>query len=532
MKSPEETIEQKQQRPNRYKDLLIISAPVKDDTDESSSVLCLITLPEDDQSMDTTMPPVNEQLTVRIDAEGKIIKLDTSQLRPHFVAFLAKEIGHKLEELVHPQDHQRLRIHLKEVINGQSEAQITNYRIRLAPDCYVHSKVQSRMFRSDVVGEPDFVMAVHEILSDSEVMALDGPGSFSGMMSGLQGSMSHSMTLQLQQKQNQGALGGPLMTSVINGGPMPQISPRNGQNSLLNDSNNSLLHPPSSSDNFFGSDGYEFGFHSSAFEMENDWAIESRPESRTSMASVSTPRPSSATAAFSPATAPMCPSPQTPYHNSQPSPASISNNNNTSMTNNNLTSINAASGSNLNGSSVFSNVASNSSSNFQFSFEDKEKSQEQLQKMQQENSSERLRNLLMKSPSGSGMEQNDQERTRNQILKVSRNHFTKHRGGSVCVIVYLYLSLTQTLLNAEDDKDNTLTHKFNPSSLSNRMPLQRPRSTTSEPKANNNNNNMLLQVSYSKLWVINGSNNNFFSFSFSTTSRTTTNLVTSNTVSC
>lgn len=54
-----------------------------------------------------------------------------------------------------------------------------------------------------------------------------------------------------------------------------------------------------------------------------------------------------------------------------------------------------------------------------------------------------------------------------------------------------YLFLIQTLLNAEDDKDNTLTHKFNPSSMSNRMPLQRPRSTTSESK---NNNNMLLQV--------------------------------------
>lgn len=370
--------------------------------------------------MDTTMPPANEQLTVRIDAEGKIIKLDTSQLRPHFVAYLTKEIGHKFEELVHPQDHQRLRIHLKEVIHGQSEAQITNYRIRLAQDCFVHSKVQSRMFRSEVAGEPDFVMAVHEILSDSEVMALDGPSSFSGMMSGMQGSMSHSMTSQLQQKHShsQGALGGPLMTSVINGGPLSQISPRNGPNSLLNENNNSLLHPPTSND-YFAPDAFDFDFPSTTFEMENPWTMESRPESRASMASVSTPRPSSATAAFSPVSAPMCPSPLTPYHNSQPSPASISNNNNTSMTNNNLTTSGAASGSNLNGSSAFNSAATNSSNNFQFSFEDKEKSQEQLQKMQQENSSERLRNLLMKSPSGSGMEQLDQERARNQILKVS-----------------------------------------------------------------------------------------------------------------
>jgi PAS domain len=385
-------------------------------------VLCLITLPEDDQSMDTTMPPANEQLTVRIDAEGKIIKLDTSQLRPHFSTFLAKEIGHKIEELVHQHDHQRLKIHLKEVIHGQSEAQITNYRIRIAPECYVHAKVQSRMFRSDVQGEPDFVMAVHEILSDSDVMAMDG-GNFSGMMSsGMQPSMSHSMSLhQAQQKHSQGALGGPLMTSVINGGPLSQISPRNGQNSLMND-NSSSLHPPTSNDNFFTDPFDSFSdFPSTTFEMENAWGIDSRPESRTSMTSVSTPRPSSVTAAFSPATAPMCPSPLTPYHNSQPSPASITNNNNTSMTNNNLTNTATASGSNQNGSSSFSNAGS---SNFQFSFDDRDKKdvQEQLQKLQQENSSssDRLRNLLMKSPPGSGMEQCEQDRARNQILKVSR----------------------------------------------------------------------------------------------------------------
>lgn len=389
--------------------------------------------------MDTTMPPTNEQLTIRIDAHGKIIKLDTSQLRPHFIAFLNKEVGHKIDDLVHPHDHQRLKMHLKEVIEGQSDAQLTNYRIRLSPECYVHAKVQSRMFRSEVQGEPDFVMAVHEILSDSEVLAMDG-GNFGGLLSGMQPNMSHSMaSQQLQHKHNQGALGGPLMTSVINGGPLSQISPRNGQSSLMGD-NNSLLHPPttitSSNDNYFNPDAFDFDFPSTNFEMENAWGIDSRPESRASMASVSTPRPSSATAAFSPVTAPMCPSPLTPYHNSQPSPASLTNNNNTSMTNNNLTNSGAAGGSNHNGSSGFNSAGSNSSSNFQFSFEDKEKVQEQLQKMQQENSSERLRNLLMKSPSGS-MEQSDQERARNQILKVSGESQNCRTAASLSLGFYL-----------------------------------------------------------------------------------------------
>lgn len=366
--------------------------------------------------MDTTMPPNQEQLTIRIDAEGKIIKIDSSQLRPHFISFLAKEVGNKLDDLVHPHDLQRLKMHLKEVMHSQTDAQITSYRIRLSPDCYVHTKVQSRMFRSEVQGEPDFVMAVHDIMSENDVMSLEA-GSFGGMMG--MSSMSHTMSShQLQQKHNHGGLGGPLMTSVI-GGSLSQVSPRNGQNSLLNDTN-SLLHPPPSND-FFPNETFEFDFPSTTFDLEhNPWGMDSRPESRTSIASVSTPRPSSATAAFSPATAPMCPSPLTPYHNSQQSPASITNNNNTSMTNNNLTNNSgAAGGSNHNGSSGFNSAGSNSSSNYQFSFEDKEKVQD-LQKLQ-ENSSDRLRTLLMKStsPSGSGMDQSDQERATNQILKVS-----------------------------------------------------------------------------------------------------------------
>lgn len=82
--SANETIEQKQQRQDKYKDLLIISAPVKDDTEESSSVLCLITLPEDEQTIDTSMPPNFEQLTVKIDVHGKI--LGKFNLNVNFVA--------------------------------------------------------------------------------------------------------------------------------------------------------------------------------------------------------------------------------------------------------------------------------------------------------------------------------------------------------------------------------------------------------------------------------------------------------------
>jgi hypothetical protein len=248
-------------------------------------------------------------------------------------------------------------------------------------------------------------MACHQVL-DSEIMGgngMDGGPSFSGMLP----NMNHSMTPQNMLVKHSSGIGGPLLASgMINGSALSQVSPRNSQ--LMSDC---MIQNQFSEHHFF--DDFEF-------DIENQ-LMDSRPESRTSMASVSTPRPSSATAAFSPITAPLCASPLTPY--SQPSPASITNNNNTTMTNNNLTpSSNVASGSNNNNntSSGFNSAGSQGSS-FQFSFEDnKEKVQEQLQKMQQQqqqenNTSERLRNLLMKSPSSV-----DEEQLRkNQILKVN-----------------------------------------------------------------------------------------------------------------
>lgn len=408
----EETLEQKQQRQSRYKDLLIISAPVKDDSDESSSVLCLITLPEEDQLMNPIMPP-SKQLTIRISREGKILKFDYSQMQPNIVAFLSKEIGHMFEELVHPHDIQRMKMHIKEVLEGHSDAPMSGYRLMLSPDYYVHTKVQSNFFPSSIPDEPDFVMAVHEIISETDQLALDAP-SFSGLQQ--QPNTSHSTMTS-----NNSGLGGPLMTSVINGGQLPQMSPHNGLNSLLNNDNNNSLLPPTSSDNFLNPES----LYNDLFEMENNW-MDSRAESSTSMTSVnSTTRPSSATAAFSPVNVPMCPSPLTPY--SQPSPASVTNNNNTTMTNNNLSN----SLSNINNESmVFVNVASNNNNNNNnannfFSFGEKEKAQEQERRKstsESSNPSEKLRNLLMKNPSNSGAETSDQERARNnpnQILKVS-----------------------------------------------------------------------------------------------------------------
>lgn len=75
VKPPEcasETMEQKQQRQEKYEDAVLIAAPVNESLDDSSSVLCLITRPEDDQLDNVMQQPKWEQLSLRIDPNGDI----------------------------------------------------------------------------------------------------------------------------------------------------------------------------------------------------------------------------------------------------------------------------------------------------------------------------------------------------------------------------------------------------------------------------------------------------------------------------
>ena len=464
LKSPDASNETK------YKDLLIISAPVKDETDEeSSSVLCLITLPEDEQSLEPTMSQQLEQLTIRIDRNGKIIKLDTSLLRNQFSTFITKEIGRSFFDLCHHQDKNRLQMHLKEVTQNPSTLHASHYRLQIGPDTYTHVRVNSRLFPSAVDNEPDFIMAVHTIVSETE-MPLDQTAGSSTMHSGGSGGLSGSLLSSIQQpltshhlqhksihhnSSNSSSMGGPLMTSA-GGGLAQVISPRNGQENSsasgsggggggsLSDHSN-VLHQQSN-DNYFPSETFDFDFPSTTFDIESTWNIE-RPESRTSMASVSTPRPPSATAT-------MCSSPMTPYqHDGQPSPVSNNNNNNnnninninninnnnnnnnSNMINNNLSNGNNNNNNNNNNNSNINNTStSSSSSNFggssltntntsssvPYPFDDKEKVQEQLK--MHENTSERLRNLLTKSPHiPTAIEQpvEQQDRANHFILKVN-----------------------------------------------------------------------------------------------------------------
>ena len=314
--------------------------------------------------------------------------------------------------------------------------------------------------------EPDFIMAVHTIVSETEMSLEQTAGSSSTMHSsggnsgGLSGSLLGSIqqpltSHQLQHKSsmhhhsNNSSMGGPLMTSA-GGGLAHVISPRNGQqNSSSNSVGGSLsdhsnvLHQQSN-DNYYQPEPFDFDFPSTTFDIEGAWNIESRPESRTSMASVSTPRPPSATAT-------MCSSPLTPYqHGGQPSPVSNNNNNinntinnninnnhnnnNSNMINNNLSNGNNNNTNNNNNNNINNNTStSSSSSNFggsslttintssvPYPFDDKDKVQEQLK--MHENTSERLRNLLTKSPHiPTVVEQpvEQQDRANHFILKVN-----------------------------------------------------------------------------------------------------------------
>ncbi|KXJ83531.1 hypothetical protein RP20_CCG005836 [Aedes albopictus] len=396
---------------------------------------------------------LDEQLTLKLDMTGTVIDFDAATLRKQFTEFLTKETVRSIHDLCHFQDRPRLNEHLQNVMNANGAAQVSSYRLRLGgPDVYVHVKAQTRLFRNNKPNEPDFIMAIHTILNDNEVAmvesGLNNPSSSSSsslaIPSTSSGAGGSSTARQMQQiTQGVSNMGGPLMSSILNGsgnsagvgGPSglqgalgSVVSPRSS-----NLSSSLICHQSSDGSGFFPSE-FEFEFPHSTYDMESvGVAWDSRPDSRTSVTPVSTPRPPSVTA-YSPAAAPMCPSPLTPYHASsaggQPSPSNNNtnqqvnnNNNNNSMTNNNA--------------GLFGG--------FQCQFDDKEKVQEQIQQQQQQlqqqqqqhqqqqqqhqqqmasHDSERLRNLLTtKRPhsnasSSSGMDMDHDHRNPNRILKL------------------------------------------------------------------------------------------------------------------
>ncbi|KAG4072789.1 hypothetical protein HA402_009612 [Bradysia odoriphaga] len=435
-----ETMEQKQQRQDKYEELVIFAAPFNKDTgDDSSPVLCLITRPEDELPIESTMQQRSiEQFTLKIDTNGNIINVNAQGLRNMYASNLTKDTPKTIMDLCHIQDLPRLEAHINEV-KQLTLAMSSPYRLRIGgPDKYVHVKANSRLFRGQ--RENEFIMSVNTILSDNEVVSLE--------------TMSCNTTLSLPGTSHSSSsssfgMGGPLMTSVINGNGNGTMAPF--KTARANSSVSSFSSPPT--DNLY-SDSFDFPLMDT-FDIDpvgGGW--DHRPDSRTSVTPVSTPRPPSVPA-FSPA-ASICPSPLTSYHSNagQPSP---SNNNNNNNNNNNINNNNTS------GYSSYSYLTFDDKDAVKDQILMQQQQQQSNQQQQQSNhDSERLRLLLTTKRPHSNTSSSDPEleqRSANKILK--------------------------GLLNADEDKDN----KFNQTPPRLTQPAQRQRH-----ESKNTGNNMLLQL--------------------------------------
>lgn len=389
-----------------------------------------------------------EQITLRLDTQGRILKINTEKLRPQYTNALTKDNCRNLHDITHIQDLPRIQAHLAEVLQKQS-AQSLPYRIRFGQDMYVHVKAFSQLFTNTKPSECDFIMSINTLLTDTEVAALE-PNAIKPAL---------SLPSTSQVTSHHTSMGGPLMTSVMNGTNVVSQIQNSRQNTMP------ISNSPAQ-EHIFSSDSFEFPFPSDSFDMNGMESVgvgwDSRPDSRASVASVSTPRPPSVSA-FSPVAA-VCPSPLTPNNNNN---NNTSNNNNNNLTNNNLNNNNNS----VYNAFSFPNFDEKDSKDHvqqhvQHQMLQQQQQQQQNQQIQMQNSnqqlqaqkqqqtphnSERLRNLLtntkrpQNNAGSSGSDNEHDPRGQNKILK--------------------------GLLDAEEEKDNS-TNAFNKMNATNQQQPQ------------------------------------------------------------
>ncbi|XP_058985901.1 serine-rich adhesin for platelets isoform X2 [Musca domestica] len=199
---------------SKFEEVVLIAAPVKDDADSASSVLCLITRPEDESPLEMNIQqhvqhPTIEQVTFKLDIHGKIITLDATSLREPYKKHLTQWVGRLLQDLCHPQDLSALKTHLCDVQNSAAGVNAINasqspgssvvsinppisnhiskpFRLCLGtPDVYVHVKANSRLFLNHTPGESDFIMSVHTLLNAENDMNSNSTSMLSGNSGGL-----------------------------------------------------------------------------------------------------------------------------------------------------------------------------------------------------------------------------------------------------------------------------------------------------------------------------------------------------------
>ncbi|CAH0558274.1 unnamed protein product [Brassicogethes aeneus] len=275
----EESVEEKQQRMSSYEYMYISSIQLKDqvssEEDGSDSGPCLLCVASRISHRDRTNCTI-EQFTTKLDTSGKIICVDTSGVSPNISHFIKKELmGRVLRELVAQQEVQKINAHLRETVSaGQSTSQM--YRLQIASDKFVQVQTKSKLFKGQA-SDPDFIMATHSIIGDYETVAPNDPGGGNSCSSS--------------------SVGGPLMTSVVNG------NARNGNSAPVSsgsDSSTASNNMMSTATSTFTTFNLESDFNFQELYPPNTWDglegsnwSEPRPDSRQSVTPVSTPRPPS-----------------------------------------------------------------------------------------------------------------------------------------------------------------------------------------------------------------------------------------------
>ncbi|KAF2881852.1 hypothetical protein ILUMI_24316 [Ignelater luminosus] len=300
----DESIEEKQQRVSRYELMHISSTQLRDqvtvsDDEGGDSGPCLLCVASRISHRETTPGSSIEQFTTKLDTSGKIIGVDTSGVSATYSQFLNKDLmGRNLQDLCPQQEVNKLTSHLRDTLSaGQATSVI--YKLRLgSQEKYVHVQTKSKLFKANPHSntDTDFMMATHSIIGEHDSTNSSDP-----------------------------AVGGPLMTSVLNG--TRNGAPTSSANEVSNAStNNALLNAANSSFTTFPLDSdFSFDlFPTSTWEVESSSNWNERPESRQSVTSVSTPTPRPPSApAYSPA-ATVAQSPLAQFV-TQPSPTTVPN---------------------------------------------------------------------------------------------------------------------------------------------------------------------------------------------------------------
>ncbi|KAB0798164.1 hypothetical protein PPYR_09157 [Photinus pyralis] len=432
----DDSIEEKQQRVSRYELMHISSTQLRDrdqvaisDDEGGDSGPCLLCVASRISHRESVPGSSIEQFTTKLDTSGTIIGVDTSGVSDTYSQFLKKDLmGRSLQDLCPQQEVHKLTSHLRDTFSaGQATSVI--YKLRLgSQDKYVHVQTKSKLFKANPNSktDTDFIMATHSIIGEHDSTAS------SELVTG-----------------NNGGVGGPLMTSVLNG--TRNGAPSSTANDVTNTSVNSALLNTNSSYTTFPLDSeYNFDiFPSSTWELDSstNWN-ETRPESRQSVNSVSTPtpRPSSASA-YSPVPN-VAQSPLAPFV-TQPSPTAVPN----PPTPANPYSSNFP-------------FSPGTESNFQMEEPKDTKANvlEEASTMMAE--SGRLRNLLTKPPNSMDSSSDSENKNKHRILK--------------------------GLLNQQDDDESKNENRSSPRGIGVRASL--PVSLEAVKNANAGGNNMLLQL--------------------------------------